>query len=417
MQISQIEVKNFKSFNDLKINLNNFNVLVGAASSGKSNFIEIFKFIKDISENFEDGIYKHGGSFLQNFNINTTKPSYLKVVFKANDIMDKYNSILIDESTTINYETIEYEISFNYSEDNINLIFENIKCSYDIYNNIDSNSPEILSYNSLLLKNKNGEITAEFEKEEDYVDLDFFVPKSLLKIVNNFLEEDNSLIINSAISSLPMPWIKNFKNIEYYNFDSKFCKTLTKINGNTKLTEYGENLHLVLDNILKDGEKKRTFLNLLSILLPDVKDVYVSEIKKDTKIFNLIENYSQTPVFAPFVSDGTANILALICALYFSKSNILLFEEPEHNIHPSLFIQLVGMMREVANMNKQIIISTHSPEILSYCDLEDIHLISRDENGFSKITKPIDNKDVVEFIEELGIGQVFIDGYLGCGNE
>lgn len=300
MQISQIEVKNFKSFNDLKINLNNFNVLVGAASSGKSNFIEIFKFIKDISENFEDGIYKHGGSFLQNFNINTTKPSYLRVVFTVNNMWDKYNSISIDEndkSTTINYETIEYEISFNYFEDNINLIFENIKCTYDIYHNINSNSPEILSHNSLLLKNKNGEITAEFEKEEDYVDLDFFVPKSLLKIVNNFLEEDNSLIINSAISSLPMLWIKNFKNIEYYNFDPKFCKNLTKINGNTKLTEYGENLHLVLDNILKDSEKKRTFLNLLSILLPDVKDVYVSEIKKDTKIFNLIENYSQTPVF------------------------------------------------------------------------------------------------------------------------
>ena len=45
MKLSKIEVKNFKSFNELFIDLNNFNIMIGACASGKSNFIEFFKFL------------------------------------------------------------------------------------------------------------------------------------------------------------------------------------------------------------------------------------------------------------------------------------------------------------------------------------------------------------------------------------
>ena len=38
MGIKRVEVKNFKSFKDLKIDLGKFNVVIGANASGKSNF-------------------------------------------------------------------------------------------------------------------------------------------------------------------------------------------------------------------------------------------------------------------------------------------------------------------------------------------------------------------------------------------
>jgi hypothetical protein len=62
-------------------------------------------------------------------------------------------------------------------------------------------------------------------------------------------------------------------------------------------------------------------------------------------------------------------------------------------------------------------ITTHSPEILKYCELNDIYFISRDKHGFSNISKPIENDIVKPFIEELGIDEVFVDDYLGLGNE
>ena len=70
-----------------------------------------------------------------------------------------------------------------------------------------------------------------------------------------------------------------------------------------------------------------------------------------------------------------------------------------------------------SSKKKQIIITTHSPEILKCVDLKDIYLISRDLDGFSVISKPINNEIIKPFIEELGIDEVFIDDYLGLSDE
>ena len=102
--------------------------------------------------------------------------------------------------------------------------------------------------------------------------------------------------------------------------------------------------------------------------------------------------------------------MAILIALYFQDSDIILIGEPERHIHPSLINQLMLMMESV---DKQVIITTHSPELLKYSELEDILFISRDENGFSDIKRIIDNDVVKPFIDELGIDNVFVNDYLG----
>ncbi|NTV46851.1 MAG: AAA family ATPase, partial [Chlorobiales bacterium] len=42
MPIKSIRVSNFKSFKELELPLNHFNVLIGANAAGKSNFLQIF---------------------------------------------------------------------------------------------------------------------------------------------------------------------------------------------------------------------------------------------------------------------------------------------------------------------------------------------------------------------------------------
>lgn len=49
MAIKRIHVKNFKSFKDLEVEFGKFNVLIGANASGKSNFIQMFQFLRDIT--------------------------------------------------------------------------------------------------------------------------------------------------------------------------------------------------------------------------------------------------------------------------------------------------------------------------------------------------------------------------------
>jgi predicted ATPase len=62
---------------------------------------------------------------------------------------------------------------------------------------------------------------------------------------------------------------------------------------------------------------------------------------------------------------------------------------------------------------KQIIVTTHNPEVLKHTRLEDLLLVSRNEKGFAVITKPAEQTMVKAFLEnELGIDQLFIQNLL-----
>ena len=50
MFLKNIKAKNFKNFKELDVEFNSLNLLVGANASGKSNFIQLFKFLKDLSQ-------------------------------------------------------------------------------------------------------------------------------------------------------------------------------------------------------------------------------------------------------------------------------------------------------------------------------------------------------------------------------
>ena len=65
MAITKITLKNFKSFKNLKLELGKFNVIVGANASGKSNFVQIFRFLRDIAEfGLDNAVSMQGGAVL-----------------------------------------------------------------------------------------------------------------------------------------------------------------------------------------------------------------------------------------------------------------------------------------------------------------------------------------------------------------
>ena len=112
------------------------------------------------------------------------------------------------------------------------------------------------------------------------------------------------------------------------------------------------------------------------------------------------------------ISDGTINIAALIIALYFDKNPLIIIEEPERNIHPHLISRVINMMKD-ASRNKQIIVTTHNPEMVRHADIKDILLISREEEGFSHISNPMDKQETRIFLEnEMGLADLFVDNLL-----
>ena len=61
MIISRIKLKNWKNFRDVDITLGDRIFLVGPNASGKSNFLDVFRFLRDIAQNgLQKAIENHG---------------------------------------------------------------------------------------------------------------------------------------------------------------------------------------------------------------------------------------------------------------------------------------------------------------------------------------------------------------------
>jgi Predicted ATPase len=205
-----------------------------------------------------------------------------------------------------------------------------------------------------------------------------------------------------------------FAEIAIYDFDPRTPRKAIPLSGRSDLEEDGSNLAIVLRGILSDPEKKRRLSNLMGELLPFVQDIDVRKFMDSSIYFTVTERYGDDhPLPSSVISDGTVNVINLICALYFDEKPFIVIEEPEKNVHPYLIARVVSMFADAAR-NKQILITTHNPGVVRHADIEDILLISRDSLGYSIITKPARREEVRTFLKnEVGIEELYIQNLLG----
>lgn len=151
-------------------------------------------------------------------------------------------------------------------------------------------------------------------------------------------------------------------------------------------------------------------------LLPFVTDVKVDRFAADKSLLiSMRESFSEDYLPASFLSDGTIHLTALILALYFDKAPIVIIEEPERNSHPHLISKVAAMLAD-ASKQKQVIVSTHNPELVKHARLEDLLLVHRDADGFSQISRPAENEQLKVFLEnDLGVEDLYVQDLLGVG--
>jgi predicted ATPase len=75
------------------------------------------------------------------------------------------------------------------------------------------------------------------------------------------------------------------------------------------------------------------------------------------------------------VSDGTVQCLALFAALNEKGIPLLVFEEPENSLHPAVLRAFVDACRALVDV--QVILTTHSPVLLSYVEPSEVTVVWR----------------------------------------
>lgn len=420
MTIKRIKVTNFKSFEKLEVDLGKFNVLIGANASGKSNFVQIFKFLRDIANSgLNNAVSMQGGvEYLRNINIGASENFSLKIV---SDQDQKFGRAIKTKEGLIGikiYETT-YEFAlklkgkqkggsgFEIAQDKLIQECEFVKLGKQ---KKELEEKEKIGQGKITLSSTNGKVKIDLDKP-DQISIkedDIYPP---------FLREEKlshgTLLLQSPFFFMP-PLEEIFSGISVYDFDPKLPKKATPITGKAELEEDGSNLSIILKNITENKERRRKLFNLVKDLLPFIGNLDVEKFADKSLLFKLQEIYFKNQYLpASLISDGTINITALIVALYFEKKPLTIIEEPERNIHPYLISKVVDMMKD-ASQKKQIIVTTHNPEIVKYAGLDNILLVSRDGKGFSTVSRPTDEEGIKTFLQnEIGIEDLYVQNLLG----
>ena len=400
MAIKKIEVSNFKTFRDLDLELGSFNVVIGANASGKSNFVEIFQFLKDIrKEGLKNAVAMHG-TMSSIFNLKCPAEDMLRICVEKDGEGD--NGVVLPLSLSV--MSSEYDISIQ-----SDMEISKEKLSYQF---IDSDQQQ---YNVIVYRDVKDEEKLRYDVTPSAGPKERALLKRVSKMFTPDMEwklEPDDILVNSPCL-YPSEWKTLFSRISCYNIEPRRAKEPTSTAGKAELEEDGNNLAIILNNIIEDEDKRRKLCNLVKDLLPFVKEVGTEKFAEKSLMITLQEDYyADKDLRADLLSDGTVNITALIVALYFEEKNVVIIEEPERNIHPHLISRLVEMMKE-ASKKKQIIVTTHSPEVVKYAGLDNLLLISRDNNGFSHISRPSERKEIQVFLEnELGLDELYVQNLL-----
>ena len=114
------------------------------------------------------------------------------------------------------------------------------------------------------------------------------------------------------------------------------------------------------------------------------------------------------------LSDGTLRVLSILIEIIASSPNTTtIIEEPETQIHPGMLAKLLNEI-ETYSFGENLILSTHSPQVISWTRPEKIILVHRD-NGRTFVQKLGDDQihNVIEYLSEEGdLGEWIYSGVL-----
>ena len=177
-------------------------------------------------------------------------------------------------------------------------------------------------------------------------------------------------------------------NMRTYRIDPLTLRSDHEQYGNMELDEDGSNAARVLRRMEKKSpEDWKEVCELLASAVPGLADVQARRRNGELTL-EFLQNLrtGRTRFDAADMSDGTLRALGILVAAYQHPApSLIVIEEPEASIHPGALGVVLDVLRD-ARRSSQIVVTTHSPDVLDAKWIKDRHLrlVSWDE-GITRI--------------------------------
>ncbi|MBN1583630.1 MAG: AAA family ATPase [Anaerolineae bacterium] len=358
--ITNLYVRNYRSFGEIDVNLGRLTVLVGPNGAGKSNFIDALRFVRDaLQRGLDAAVVNRGGmSALRRWSAKGRPYDVeLRLRFKMPSVAGHYRFALgssrrseyrVKEEqclvTTANYGPQEFEIrNGEWISVPSGVAGKPASTTLPLFSDgstqdMPSIKRPLIQPTALMLPLLTG--LPAFGKLYD-----FLTGSSFYTIMPNILQEPQK-------PANPYP-----------------------------LEEDATNLASVLRDLKRKHQPAAQKLECaLFSILGDVEQYQVNQVGSYlvTKLKHTVTQEDRSPLFELFQeSDGTLRVLGILTALYQEPSRPLIaLEEPELTIHPGA----AGLLWEeiqAASERCQILITTHSPDLLDMCSAEQVRVVEK----------------------------------------
>jgi predicted ATPase len=316
MKFRELALKNWKNFAAAEVGIPDRLFLVGPNASGKSNFLDAFRFLRDLASSgggFQEAVARRGGvSAIRCLAARRYPHIELRVVLQEGDDGERW----------------VYEVAFNQDKQRRPLL----------------KKERVLRQDQTLLDRPN---------DDDRADA--------ARLTQTFLEQVNVNREFRAIATL-------FASIRYQHIVPQLVREPDRSVGRANDPFGGD----FLEQVAKRSEKTqkarlRRIQNALSVALPQLQTIELWRDARGTP--HLRGRYAHWRPQGAWqteeqFSDGTLRLMGLLWVAM-DKEGPLLLEEPELSLHPGIVRVLPQMLARVQRRTgRQIFLSTHSPDLL-----------------------------------------------------
>ncbi|MFT6961795.1 MAG: putative ATPase [Flammeovirgaceae bacterium] len=357
--LNRIEIENFKSIREMKLELGDINVLIGANGVGKSNFISFFSFLHAIySQELQLYVANQAGAD--------------------------------------------------------NLLYRGSKNSDYIYSRVEFN--HINAYHFSLISDNQDDLFFEFEadqfnREEGGQGASGWHNKKYGEGHRESLLPDLKYKRHKYVQE----YLSSFKVFHFHD-TSPTAKVKRKgaIDDNHFLREDAGNLAAYLFWMQeKFPNSFRKIEKSISSVAPFFQgfDLKPDRNREDKIQLEWKERDSDMYLNGMHLSDGTLRFMALATLLLQPEPpSVIIIDEPELGLHPFAIHKLSGLI-EKASAHSQIIISTQSTTLVNKFEPENIITVDR-ENGQS-VFKTHNSKELAGWLENYSIGEIWNKNIIG----
>ena len=362
--IKRVMLKNYKSIAACDVQLQPLTFLVGRNGSGKSNFLDALRFVADaLNTSFDHAVRTRGGiNDVCRRSHTNIRPPENRPLFDKNEFSIRLEFALPDGFTGYYAFQIETRLT--------GYVVRSEDCNI---HNENSTAPDIY------FKVVNGNVI------DTSVDVAPAAAQDRLYLVN--------------ASGLPefRPVYDAFSCMGFYNLNPDKIRDLQDPDIGKVLMDDGSNLTSVFNEL--SSKVKTDIQEYLQVIVPSVQRVNLRKLgPKETLEFRQYVAEDKRPLrfLANSMSDGTLRVLGILVTLFQGDNDgqervpLVGIEEPEIALHPAAAGVLLDALRDAA-YKKQVIITTHSPDLLDDKHLDVNSILAVEAHDGNTIVAPVDD--------------------------